>query len=193
MFNNDTKYEYGCAMLYFEFDELGSIQREIEPEDVYVGNDDLHGIAKNPHVTLLSGSHKCNASTDIVHTIENFKLSELVLHNISSFATYAMRGEFPFEVLKFDVGSTCLHQINAQLREIYSNTCLFPYHPHSTIAFLKPGAAQKYLDMFKGFSYIAVPTKIVYCNPNGEKATLLLDKDKNNTKKWRSRPRYATL
>lgn len=192
--NAPAKYEYGCAMLYFEFDELTAFQAEIAADDVYYGNDDIHGMSNPPHVTLLSGSHPCNASYDVVETIQGFHLSELVLHNVSAFATYTMRTDCPFEVLKFDVSSPCLQHINTELREVYANTCFFPYHPHSTIAFLKPGTTQKYIDLFAGFSYLASPTKIVYCCPDGNKIVVKLDpikEDKNNKRQWGYFPSYT--
>ena len=46
----------------------------------------------------------------------------------------------------------------------------FPnYHPHATIGYLKPGQADKYIEMMKGMEYNVQPQHIVYSMPDGSK------------------------
>lgn len=74
------------------------------------------------------------------------------------------------DVLKFDV-KDCdhLHEINAELRK-KPHTSNFPdYHPHATIAYLKPGTAKSYVEKHKDVSETVKPTEIVYSKADGTK------------------------
>jgi hypothetical protein len=59
--------------------------------------------------------------------------------------------------------------VNAELSK-FPHTTNFPdYHPHSTVAYLKKGTGQKYIDKFKGQEHQVTPNKIVYSMASGEK------------------------
>ena len=51
-------YQYGCVMVEVPVSNWDEITSYINPEDVYTGGDDTHGIQENPHVTILYGLHK---------------------------------------------------------------------------------------------------------------------------------------
>ena len=52
-------YEYGCAMLYFDFPEINKVHDAIDPKELYEEEDDRsYGIENEPHTTLLYGLHK---------------------------------------------------------------------------------------------------------------------------------------
>jgi len=46
-------YKYGCVMVEVPVSNWNEITSYINPEDVYTGGDDTHGIQENPHLTLL--------------------------------------------------------------------------------------------------------------------------------------------
>lgn len=156
---NHTKHEFACAMLYFELPDIAYIHALIDDNDVYIGEDDTFGLEGNPHVSLLMGLHGCVSGEAVVATIQEYYIPEVCIGNVSTFPS---RDDCDFEILKFDVQCDILYLINEKLREVYPYTTPFSYHPHCTIAYLKKGAAVKYVELLKNITYNAVPSKVVY-------------------------------
>jgi 2'-5' RNA ligase len=77
-----------------------------------------------------------------------------------------------FDVLKFDVDSEDMHKMNAKFKK-FPHTNNFPdYHPHVTIAYLKPKTADKYIKKMKGMEDMPIKLdKLVYSKPDGDKKT----------------------
>jgi hypothetical protein len=171
-FINEKKkelYEYGCVMLYFDFPELNKISSVIEEDDIYtVEGDRSYGIEDEPHVTLLYGLHQEVKDSEVFNIIENYNITDLKLYNISAFKNDK------FDVLKFDVGysvkgGSFLQKINKDLSALPHTTDYPDYHPHSTIAYLKKGMSDKYINMFKDIEYVINPKYTVYSKPDGTK------------------------
>lgn len=175
LINEDRKnsYEYGCVMLYATFpNKIMEIQRMINPKDLHE-----NGIEDEAHCTLLYGLHD-GVTVEQVQNIIN-------KHNFCDVkATGPTLFENPeFDVLKFDVGyaTRCgafLHKCNQALQQ-FPNTQTYPdYHPHMTIAYLKPGMGQKYVDLFKNNNlseFVCTPTHVVFSEPNGTKTNLRIN------------------
>lgn len=157
--SNHTKHEFACAMLYFELPDIAYIHDLIEDDDVYIGEDNTLGLEANPHVSLLMGLHGCVSGEAVVHSIQEYYVPECCIGNVSTFPS---RTDCDFEILKFDVQCDVLYAINEHLRKVYPYTTPFSYHPHCTIAYLKKGRAEKYVELMKNITYTAVPSKIVY-------------------------------
>lgn len=175
-FMNEKKgdsYDYGCVMLYFTFPQIKDIHTEIDENDLYVEDEDrTFGLEDEPHCTLLYGLHKEVSVDEIKETVANFKFDELKLHNASLF-------ENQYDVLKFDVGyvnkdENFLHDCNKALCELPHTNSFPDYHPHMTIAYIKKGMGQKYVDMFKKLEYNVKPEYIVYSQANGDKIKIAL-------------------
>lgn len=171
-FINEKKkevYEYGCAMLYFDFPQLSEIIKLIEPEDLYTEeNSRSYGIENEPHVTLLYGLHAGVKDVDVFETISKHNIEDMIVYNASSF------NNEKFDVLKFDIrypvkGGAFLHNINQDLCKLPHTTDYPDYHPHSTIAYLKKGTASKYISILKDKEYSIKPKNIVYSKPDGTK------------------------
>jgi hypothetical protein len=159
--DNDKKYSYGCSMLYFDFPQMKVIHDEIEPEDIF--DEDGHGLETEPHVTLLYGLHSDEIDDDKVLDISSKGIKSMGLGNVSLFENDK------FDVLKFDVEAPFLYGINKELSKLPHTTDFPDYHPHCTIAYLKPGSGKKYTKLFKGRIYEVFPTKVVYSKPDGTK------------------------
>ena len=158
------KFEFGCAMLYFDFPEINKIHSMIDPEDIYYEKGDRSfGLEEEPHTTLLFGLHNDVSTEDVENVIDNFEYGDVLVGNVSFF-------ENPnYDVLKFDVKGKNLHDTNEKLRE-FPHTTNFPsYHPHLTIGYLKPGTAKKYVNKFKGLSFRLKPEYAVYSKPDGSR------------------------
>ena len=166
---SEGKHEFGCVMLYTEFpSQIIKLQDTILPSDLYTEEGNT-GIELEPHCTLLYGLHEEVTLEDVTKVLDKYTFSDLKAYEPSLFENEK------FDVLKYDIGyptrgGAFLHKCNTDLSK-YPNTQKFPnYHPHMTVAYLKPGKGQKYLEYFKKYGateFIAKPTYGVYSESNG--------------------------
>jgi 2'-5' RNA ligase len=182
--DTDKTYDYGCAMLYFDFPKMKELHESIKDEDIY--DEDGHGLETEPHCTLLYGLHDKEIENDddvfdaIMKHLDG-KDIKITLHNASLF-------ENDYDVLKFDVKENMededystdkdiLYKTNKELTSNFPFTTDYPdYHPHATIGYLKKGEGKKYVEEFKDKEYDITPKKIVYSKSNGEKKEKELNK-----------------
>lgn len=173
LINEDRKYDYGCVMLYANFpSKVVEIQNMIDEMDLH-GN----GVESEAHCTLLYGLHDGVSVNQIENVIRNQNFCDIKAIGPTLF-------ENPeFDVLKFDVGyeTRCgafLHKCNEALKQ-FPNTQTYPdYHPHMTIAYLKPGMGKKYVDLFKKNNmgeFVCTPTHVVFSEPNGTKTNIKIN------------------
>lgn len=148
------KYPYGCSMIYFDFPQMKIIQEQIEDDDIQ----DLEG---EPHVTLLYGLHSDEIEDDVILDISSKGIKSMGLGNVSLFENEDN------DILKFDVEAPFLYDINKKLRKLPHTSDYPNYHPHCTIAYLKPGTGNKYVDLFKNRVFEVFPNKVVYTKPDG--------------------------
>ena len=162
------KYDYGCVMTGLELDKesWNTIQGMIDEEDVYFGKEDDKGYGREmePHVTILYGIHEDVPLEDVENKINSIKSVDILLDAISSFTNEE------FDVLKFDIKSNDLSNLNADFKKL-PHTSKYPdYHPHATIAYLKKGLADKYIKKMKKVKPLeTIPSKLLYSMPNGDK------------------------
>ena len=174
------KNEFGCVMIFFDFPQLNEIQNHIHIEDLYEDpNDDSFGLETEPHCTLLFGLHPEVTTQQVKDIINKFNFTTLTPLNISKF-------ENPkYDVLKYDIGykerdGNYLNKINKELSK-YPHTNKFPdYHPHSTIAYLKPGKADEYINYFKDkdLNYELNPKYVIYSKIDGTKDKIKINESK---------------
>jgi hypothetical protein len=165
-------YEYGCAMLYFNFPEINKVHDMINPEHIYTEEGDrTYGLEDEPHTTLLFGLHSEVSVKDVQDVLNKYTYSPCKIHNASLFKNPQ------YDVLKFDVEGDSLHESNTDLRE-YPHTNNFPdYHPHLTIGYLKPGTGEKYVKALKGVEFTLTPQYAVYSKPSGEQVEMKIKVD----------------
>ena len=170
MEKKDQTYSYGCAMVYFKFPDMFKIHNSIDSKDIYTENNDKsYGLENEPHVTILYGLHSDEINDqDVIRFCKEKEIGEITLHNPSLFQNEK------YDVLKFDAKNDNLVKLNKILCKKFPYTNDYPdYHPHSTIAYLKSGKGEKYVNLIKksGGEFKVYPEKIVYSKPSGEKIT----------------------
>jgi hypothetical protein len=160
-------YEYGCAMVYFDFPQAPELHAMIESDDLYTETGDrTFGIEDEPHTTLLFGLHSNEIpDEEIMKICTSMPIGQLTLKNASLFKN-SNKG---YEVLKFDVENPVLYDINKKLAELPHTTDFPDYHPHCTIAYLKKGTGDRYVSLLQGKTFDVTPSEIVYSKPDGSK------------------------
>lgn len=161
------KNEYGCVMTFLNVDEekWNEMQGLIDDTDLYQPEDDpSYGKENEPHVTILFGLHDDIPDEDVEKVMKNIVKPVIKFFDISLFKNKK------FEVIKFDVESPNLHRLNKRFKE-FPHTESFPkYHPHCTIAYVKPDKGDKYVKELKQFISIKVDaSESVYSKADGDK------------------------
>ena len=134
-------YEYGCVMVEVPVSNWNEITSYIDPEDVYTGDDDTHGIQDNPHVTILYGLHDGVTEEQVKSVFEGF--TESINIEVDGIGIFENKD---YDVVKFNVNPDgALQELHNRLSE-FPNSNSFPdYKPHITIAYVNKGTGKKYL------------------------------------------------
>lgn len=115
------------------------------------------GLELNSHVTVLYGLHT-NDGEELRTLVSGLGPIAIQLGEVSVFHADMSTPPTPdkpkYDVLKIEVISKGLHELNKALRDNFEHTCTFPeYKPHVTIAYVKPGMGSYYaerLNLLKG-------------------------------------------
>lgn len=158
-------YEYGCVMLYFDFDET-QLTNTIDDNDIYDDGSGKYGKETEPHVTLLYGLHS-NVTPQIVQQIlDNIHFGDIQLTNPSVFEN----GEY--DVLKFDADGRGLREANSMLMRLPNSNEYPDYKPHMTVAYLKRNRWEAYTNRFRDLQFNVTPIFAIYSVPSGKKFKL---------------------
>lgn len=173
LLEREQEYDYGCVMLYLKIDEnyWNDLTSIIDKKDVYNGTkeDPGYGIEDEPHITILYGIHHDEITTDELKTkINQIKNINLTINKVSSFDN-----NDDYSVIKFDIESDDLVKYNKMFKKL-PHTSTFPnYHPHMTIAYVKPDNVKDYIkeinQYIKDNEVEYEIDSIVYSPPKGEK------------------------
>lgn len=160
--DKDKKYSYGCLMVYLEEKGWDGFIKDLIDENDIVEEDGL-GIETEPHVTVLYGFHEdtdVDKLKELVPPLSEIKISA---DEISIFENEK------YDVLKYDIKSDKLFEVNKLMTDNFEYTTDFPdYHPHATIAYLKKGTGKKYASKLKEDKEFST-LHYVYSQPSGEK------------------------
>jgi len=137
--------EYGCVMLDAKIDKWDEDHvGGIDPKDVYKKPyDDSYGLEDNPHVTVLYGIHEDKIDPEVVLGVIQDDMIPITV-TISEIGIFE---NDEYDVVKYEVPVTEeLQKFRDLLMEKFENTQTFPdYHPHITLAYVKPGEGKKYV------------------------------------------------
>ena len=169
-------YDFGCVMVYFNFPEIEDMQSKIEENDLF--EDGTKSLETEPHVTLLYGLHSDEIEDeDVMRSVDKSIIKNLKLCSISAFKNEDR------DVLKFDIEGEGLVENNENLKKFPFTSDYPEYHPHATIAYLKPGTSDKYIEMFKDQEFEITPSELVYSKPGKDsEKSKLKEKFNDNSK-----------
>lgn len=156
---------YSCLMV-----DLSSLQSQVNelheaicPCDVY---DDTpgHGLETEFHCTVKYGIHSYYKPYDVYSQIDIVPVT-LKFKGLSLFENEK------YDVLKFDILSKDLVSLNSEVSNKLDCTDTYPvYHPHATVAYLRPGTGKFYTDLENEITGITITaTRFIFSNPNSEK------------------------
>ena len=159
-------YDYGCMMIYYDNPNWQKVLDMVDDDDLYDDDTNQFGKEYEPHITVLYGLHSNEIDDDEVFSqIIDREPPQLNMSNITLF------NNPKYDVVKFDVEGDGLHDMNKILRDNFPYTNDYPeYHPHSTIAYVKPGMGEKYVQKLSK-PFVLRPNKLVYSKPDGSKIT----------------------
>jgi len=150
--------EKHCVMVGLpKFSMLTNYINNIPEEYLYRPKNRKYGRESMPHITVLYGikPHEEYAAKDILSKIPGKLVA--TLGKVSLFENCKSDDGGVFDVLKIDVESPDLAKINKKLRSKVEYESDHPkYHPHVTIAYLKPGKGKEYVgeDKFEGKKFL---------------------------------------
>jgi len=161
-------YPYGCVMIYPNVENWDETTSMISPNDVYK-TAPRYGIETDPHVTLLYGLHPDVTKEDVKRVVNRFKKRKfnIKVDGIGKF------DENKFSVVKLNIDSNILHQMNAELKKLPHTNKYQDYEPHMTIAYVKPGRADRYLSDNYKETFTSID-RVVYKMTDGSKAIFKL-------------------
>ena len=150
-------------------DEVMSFSKTLSNDDVYTDPTDAsYGRENNIHATVLYGIHTCDPKA-IKRLIKDVKPFTIKLGDISFFDSE------DYKVMKIDVKSKELHDLNAELRDNVTYTSNYPdYHPHVTIAYMCKDYDDSELDVSMFKDRVMEIDSIVFSPSDGEKTTIPL-------------------
>ena len=164
--DNPTKF---YATLMIEYEEpafIDELQKTIAPEDLYIDEANYYfGLETEYHVTLLSYLENDIDVKELMTYLKDISEYEAQLVDVSSFP-----GEVR-DALKCSVESEAIAETSLAIRNNFSNA--YPYPTmlyHLTIAFLKAGCAQKYLqDQIEPITITPTNFLLSYYDEKGER------------------------
>jgi 2'-5' RNA ligase len=159
---SQARYEYGCVMVDYNFENWSELLNSIEQDDIYKVEGKNYGLQPRPHLTLLYGVHKEVEDEDIQKCFEGMTEDDfkVQIEGVSLF-------ENPeFDVVKLGVTKTDkLQEVYDRLSQLPNSNQFPEYKPHITIGYVKKGLGQKYLN--PDYKYqIKNISKIVYVRPD---------------------------
>lgn len=117
------------------------MQTMIDPDDLAADGFELH-----PHITARFGLHT-NDATVVAENVKGFGPVAIRTGDVSAF--YGKDNGTPHDVLLLQIDSPDLERLNAKLGELPNTATYSEYRPHATIAYVKAGLADKYLERLR--------------------------------------------
>jgi len=132
-------YSYGCAMIDLPDQQGDHIiqwgRANILPEHLYTDSEqpDDFGYENHPHITVKYGLLGQDVPPELYSIVKRTQPFPVYLGVITLFRNDK------FDVVKLDIESPGLRLLNGQISQLPNEDKYPNYHPHSTVAYVKPG------------------------------------------------------
>lgn len=138
--NKPAVSSYGCLMLAaLEVPFFQELQDKISKNDIF-DDDGTKGLEQEPHITIKYGLKDWEFDSFLLNKIlANVEPLKYNLGNVTLFKNPE------FEVLKVNVESMDLVNLNYTVSKLPNEDKYPIYIPHLTLAYLKPGTGKKYI------------------------------------------------
>lgn len=162
-----TDFDYSTVMMNLPADvalKVKQIAGGIPKEAL-----DKKGVETDPHVTVKFGLNQ-DRMGDLPEKLKGFGAVKARIGKLTLF-----EGE-ERDVLKFDVESEDLHRLNAAVCKHCPHVDTFPdYHPHITVAYLKPQAGKKLVGRAAITGLDMNLTVATFSDKSGKEANFLIE------------------
>lgn len=160
---------------YPTVDFIEDLKKRIDKDDLYLGTEedgDRYGIEEEPHVTLVPCLDNDIDLDELKKLLMPLDEYTCMLTDVSVFQCE------DYDVLKCDIGSVALYQSNEEIRKVYqSHSEHQDYHPHLTVAYLKRGCGEKYVQEHLDKLIVLAPKNFHYSwVENGEEKEITFEK-----------------
>jgi 2'-5' RNA ligase/GNAT superfamily N-acetyltransferase len=173
--------EFSCLMAPAPPEIKSAIMRWgqmfIDDSEVYRDPKDPDGFGREDdvHVTVKFGLHEFEPSAELLRIIQETQPFEIEIGPATLFENE------DFDVVKFDVDSDALRELNRRVSELENSDSYPDYHPHMTVAYVVKGACHELIGKplldpeFENETRFVVKA-LTFSNKNKEKVTLFLGK-----------------
>lgn len=134
---------YAFLMVEYETPQIiKDIQSKLNKNELYYeeGNEEDYGIETETHVTLVPCLDNKTNLEDIKPLLSDLDEYDIIITDISKFECDN------FDVLKASVKNNTLIKTNKKILQKFTSYTEYKYQPHMTIAYMKHGMADKYLN-----------------------------------------------
>jgi len=162
--SDDVKYEYGCVMAIVNetsANKILEISKKLITDDIlYLEEGQEYGRETEPHITTKFGLTENYSKDHMGKLISQFKPFKITLESINIFSNSK------FDVVKFDVKSDVLEKLNKLLNRLPNEDEYPVYHPHMTLAYVKPGEGKRFVKKINPVEMTI--NRMKYSNPIGK-------------------------
>lgn len=158
MANNSRDYAF-LMIRYNTPQAIEKVWELIDKNDLYLEEErpEDFGIEKETHVTVVP----CLDNDVDIEEIKGM-LSPIAKYN-ALFSRLSIFDNPQYDVLKVDVHCRQLNNTNSKvLNKFTSHSEYKDYHPHATVAYLKKGCGQKYLDKLTPSLYPLISREFMF-------------------------------
>lgn len=160
----NIEYQYSSVLCYLPTNLTNKILRWSKdniPDNILYVKDESMGRENEIHITVKYGLLNNNPEK-VKNILKDFKPFDITLGQITLFE------KEEYDVVKIDVSSTILNQINKAISNLPNSDSYLIYKPHITIAYIKHG---KYNcsnnDIFQGIKFKVNELEFSRCMSEG--------------------------
>lgn len=180
----ETKHEFSSTQANLP----SAIADEVKAIGAKIPDADLAGDGRETkiHTTVKFGLHT-NDVEDVKRVLADEGPIKITIGKLSTFPP--SESSDGAEVLKLDVHSPELHRLNKKISDALPHTDTFKYAPHITVAYVKPGLAQKYVGKKHALDGHEITIdKLTFSGKDGQQIDIPLTGTKNATENVQAKP-----